>query len=101
MRLVIRDVPRHISRELDHRALRDFKRRALHFQLDTRRPDVIRTSASGAPGRRPTLQETVEAYLARRSLESDVDRAALVRLALQYLAEADAAEQTTTSATVG
>ena len=101
VRLVVRDVPRHVARELDHRALRDFKRRALHFHLDTRRPDIIRTSASGAPGRRPTLQETVEAYLARRPIEGDIDRAALVRLALHYLAEADAAEQTTTSAPAG
>src|SRR5664279_2413751 len=31
VRLVVRDVPRHIVRELDQKALRDYKRRALHF----------------------------------------------------------------------
>jgi DNA repair exonuclease SbcCD nuclease subunit len=46
VRLVVRDVPRHIARELDHKALRDAKRRALHFHLDTRRPDIIRSAAS-------------------------------------------------------
>jgi exonuclease SbcD len=91
VRLVVRDVPRHVVRELDHRALREYKRRALHFHLDARRPEVIRMSASGAPGRRPTLLETVEAYLSRRPLDADLDRAALVQLGVQYLKEADAA----------
>jgi hypothetical protein len=91
VRLVVRDVPRHIVRDLDHKALRDYKRRALHFHLDTRRPEIIRTSASGAPGRRPTLGEVVESYLTRRPMDADLDRAALVRLGVQYLKEADAA----------
>ncbi len=85
VRLVVRDVPRHIVRDLDHRTLREYKRRALHFHLDTRRPEIIRRSESGAPGRRPSLKETVESYLARRALESDIDRAALVQLGLHYL----------------
>ena len=42
VRLVVRDVPRHILRELDHKALRDYKRKALHFHLDTRRPEIVR-----------------------------------------------------------
>jgi DNA repair exonuclease SbcCD nuclease subunit len=87
VRLVVRDVPRHIVRDLDHRRLREFKRRALHFHLDTRRPEIIRRSESGAPGRRPTLKEMVESYLGRRSLESDIDRGALVTLGLRYLDE--------------
>lgn len=90
VRLVVRDVPRHIVRDLDHKSLRDFKRRALHFHLDTRRPELLRLSASGAPGRRPTLLETVESYLSRRPMDADLDRAAVVRLGLQYLREADA-----------
>lgn len=90
VRLLVRDVPRHVVRELDHRALRDYKRRALHFQLDTRKPEVIRLAASGAPGRRATLSETVETYLARRPLDADLDRPALIRLGLDYLREVDA-----------
>ena len=89
VRLVVRDVPRHIVRDLDHKSLRDYKRRALHFHLDTRRPELLRLSASGAPGRRPTLLETVESYLARRPMDADLDRAAVVRLGLQYLRDAD------------
>ncbi|MGH7720992.1 MAG: metallophosphoesterase family protein [Gemmatimonadaceae bacterium] len=101
VRLVVRDVPRHIVRELDHRALRDYKRRALHFQLDTRRPEIIRASASGAPGRRATLAETVAAYLSRRTVDGDVDRPELVRLGLQYLHEAALAEETPSSLLTG
>jgi hypothetical protein len=55
VRLVLRDVPRHVTRELNHKAIRDYRRRALHFFIDPRKPDVTRTHGQGAPGRRPTL----------------------------------------------
>jgi DNA repair protein SbcD/Mre11 len=90
VRLVVRDVPRHILRELDHKALREYKRRALHFHLDTRRPEILRVSASGAPGRRPSLAETVREKLQNRLLTSNIDREALVALGLRYLEEASA-----------
>jgi DNA repair protein SbcD/Mre11 len=90
VRLVVRDVPRHIARELDHKALREYKRRATHFHLDTRRPEILRVSAGGAPGRRPSLADTVREKLRARLLPSDVDREALVSLGLRYLEEADA-----------
>jgi DNA repair exonuclease SbcCD nuclease subunit len=92
VRQLARDVPRHIARELDHKALREFRRRALHFLLDTRRPEVIRMSASGAPGRRPSLRDLVRDKLWSRPLPSDIDRQALVDLGLRYLNEADALE---------
>jgi hypothetical protein len=94
VRLVVRDIPRHIARELDHGALRGFKRRALHFLLDTRRPEIIRVHGHGAPGRRPSLAETVREKLRSRVLESDIDREALVALGLRYLQEAEAATLT-------
>ena len=97
VRLIVRDVPRHVARELDHKALREYKRRALHFHLDTRRPEILRTSVSGAPGRRPSLAETVREKLSTRLLSSDVDRAALVALGLKYLEEADALSVTTSA----
>jgi DNA repair protein SbcD/Mre11 len=87
----IREIPRHIVRDLDHHALREFRKRALHFQLDTSPPEVIRSqSQAGAPGRRPTLAEIVRDKLHGRVLESDIDRSSLVDLGLQYLAEAEA-----------
>ncbi len=92
VRLLVRDVPRHVVRDLDHKTLREYKRQAVHFQLDTRRPEIIRSSAGGAPGRRPTLSEMLQGYLNRRPLEADVDRARLVALGLHYLDEAERAQ---------
>ena len=92
VRLVIRDLPRHITRQLDHRQLREFRRRALHFHLDPHRPEIIRSSAHGAPGRRPSLAEFVRDKLRERVLPSDVDREALVDLGLRYLKDAEERE---------
>jgi exonuclease SbcD len=89
VRLVIRDLPRHIMRELDQKALREFRRRALHFHLDTRRPEILRTHAQGAPGRRPSLAELVREKLQSRMLASDIDRDALVTLAMHYLQQVE------------
>ena len=90
VRLVVSDVPRHILRELDHRAIREYKRKALHFHLDTRRPEILRPKAGqGAPPRRASLAETVRAKLETRVLTENIDRGALVELGLQYLREAD------------
>src|SRR5262249_23617738 len=92
VRQMILDIPRHIFRELDHRALREFRRQALHYHLDARRPEVVRTSAAGAPGRRPSLLETVRDRLRSRELPADIDREALVDLGVRYLREADTVE---------
>jgi hypothetical protein len=89
VRLMVRDVPRHIARELDHKAIRDYKRSALNFHLDLRRPEPLRLHGTGAPGRRPSLNEIVREKLMTRSLESDVDRVTLVARALAYLDEAE------------
>ncbi|MEO8192801.1 MAG: DNA repair exonuclease [Gemmatimonadales bacterium] len=90
VRLIVRDVPRHILRDLDHRKIREFKRRALNFLLDARRPDPVRIlMASGAPGRRASLAETVQTMLETRDVTPGIDRKSLVSLGLHYLNEAD------------
>jgi len=90
VRLIVRDVPRHILRDLDHRKIREFKRRALHFLLDARRPMPPRIeSASGAPGRRASLTETVRQMLESRNVTPGIDRKSLVDLGLRYLDEAE------------
>jgi hypothetical protein len=91
VRLVAKDVPRHVARELDHQKLRDYQRRALHFTLDTRRPVVVRaaTAESGAPGRRPSLADTLREALRSRVLTSDIERDRLVELGAHYLREAE------------
>ena len=91
VRLVVRDVPRHILRELDHKAIRDYKRKALHFHLDTRRPEIVRPeTGQAAPGRRASLADTVRDKLRSRVLTENINREALVELGLHYLREADA-----------
>jgi hypothetical protein len=90
VRLIVRDVPRHVLRDLDHRKIREFKRRALNFLLDARRPIPPRIeTGSGAPGRRASLTETVRSMLETRSVTPGIDRKALVDLGLRYLDEAE------------
>jgi hypothetical protein len=91
VRLVVHDVPRHVARQLDYAALREWKAQALHFHLDLRRPEPARTIGVGTPGRRQTLPEIVADYLARRPLPAEVDRAAFVSAGTS-LVEAAAAE---------
>jgi predicted phosphodiesterase len=90
VRLVVTDVPRHLARQMDPKAVRDLKRRALHFNLDVRRPEVVRRSSSGAPGRRPSLAEVLREKLESRPVSAEIDRPAFVALGLEYLNKADA-----------
>jgi hypothetical protein len=85
VRLVVRDVPRHVARQLDHAAVRTYKGAALHFHLDLRRPEVHREVGVGAPGRRQTLPEIVRGYLARRPLPAEVDRGEFVRAGTELI----------------
>lgn len=81
VRQVVVNVPRTMARELDHAEIRNWKARALHFQLDLRRPEAAgRVVGIGAPGTRQTLPEIVAAHLAARPLPASVDREAFVRV---------------------
>jgi DNA repair protein SbcD/Mre11 len=91
VRIIIRDVPRHITRELNHKVIREYKRRALHFHVDARKPEPARRSASGGPVRRPSLADTVREKLQTRVLNDDLDRTTFVELGLKYLQDADLA----------
>ena len=79
VRLRVFDIPRHVSRELNHTAIRAFKTEALHFHLDLRRPEVHRMIGLGSPGRQ-TLPELVVSYLERRPLPAEIGREAFVQL---------------------
>jgi DNA repair protein SbcD/Mre11 len=91
VRLTVWDIPRHVARELDHKTIREYKRRALSFQLDLRRPELNRVGASGAPVRRPSLNDMVREKLATRPIDADIDRDALIERAIAYLDEAQVA----------
>jgi len=88
VRQLVFDVSRATARDLDHAAIRAYKARALHYQLDLRRPEVQRAVTSGAPGRRQTLPDTVQEFLEHRPLDADLDRAEFVRLGVEYVADA-------------
>lgn len=89
VRLVVRDIARPVSRELDHRALRDYKKRALSFILDFRRPEVTRRQTAGGPARRPSVADVVREQLNTRDIPTDLDRARLVELGMKYLDDAE------------
>lgn len=89
VRLIVRDIPRQVVRELDHAALRALKARVLHLQLEFRRPTQARTIGVGAPGRRPALRELVHEYLRRRPLPAEVDRDDFVQQGVALLREPD------------
>jgi hypothetical protein len=85
VRLRVFDIPRHVARELNHAAVREYKAQALHCHIDLRRPEVRRTIGMGAPGRRQTLPELVTSYLQGRPLPAELDREAFVRLGQELM----------------
>jgi len=89
VRQVVFDVPRPIARDLDYARIREFKSRALHYNIDVRRPPPSRTVGIGAPGLRHTLSELVAEYLERRPLSAEVDRKELADLGCEYMAEVE------------
>ncbi|GAB1342288.1 metallophosphoesterase family protein [Gemmatimonas sp.] len=94
VRVTVRNVARHVVRELDHGALREYRKRATHFHLDTRRPEPLpRRSGHGSStaggARRATLPELVGERLRERPLPAGVDREQFVTLGLRYLQQAE------------
>lgn len=80
VRLVVKNIPRHVARELDHVRLRELKATALHFHLDLRRPEAAeREEGNAAPGTRRTLPELVGDFLTRRPLPAELERDSFVR----------------------
>jgi hypothetical protein len=88
-RQVVKNVPRHLGRELNYTLIRGYKAEALHYQLDLRRPESHRETGVGAPGRRQTLPEIVQDYLSRRVLPGEVDREAFVKAGYDLMVEVE------------
>ncbi len=84
-RLVVDNVPSTLAHALDHAAVRAVRTRALHFQLDLRRPEAARVTGVGAPGPRLPLPDLVAEYLARRPLPAELDRSRFVAMGREYL----------------
>jgi DNA repair protein SbcD/Mre11 len=92
VRLVVRDVARHINNDLDHQAVRDYKRRAFHFQLELLRPDTRSVRGEAAPGHPQSLAEFVRERLRSRQLSPGVDREQLIERVFEYLDQATVSE---------
>jgi DNA repair exonuclease SbcCD nuclease subunit len=92
VRLLVWDVARATAHDLDHQGIRAFKARALHFQLDLRRPEERYHVGVGAPARRQTLPETVRDFLSRRLLDADVPRDEFVETGVAYVEQAGSGE---------
>lgn len=93
VRVTVRNVARHVVRDLDHAALREYRKRAMHFHLDTRRPDPLPRrkgeGGGGGSGKRATLSEIVAEHLRERALPPGVEREPFVTLGLHYLKQAE------------
>jgi DNA repair exonuclease SbcCD nuclease subunit len=94
VRLTIFDLPRELGRELDHRFVRECKARALHFQLDVRRPQAGPAAVSGERGRSYTLEQELENFVRHQWQPGtkEIDRERVLELAKKYLHQAGAAE---------
>jgi exonuclease SbcD len=88
VRLVLHDMPRELFRELNHRALREYRATALHFHLDARRPESRRSGLLPG-GVRRTLDQEVEWFITEhwRPTSSVIEKPRLLDLARLYLAE--------------
>ncbi|MEO8199290.1 MAG: metallophosphoesterase [Gemmatimonadota bacterium] len=82
VRIVVYNIPRHIARELNHRAIREYKAQALYFHLDLRRPEGERDSGLVPTGQRSTLRQILTSYLHNRPLPGDLDRESFQRLGM-------------------
>jgi hypothetical protein len=89
VRQVLFDVPRSLVRNLDHALIREYKARALQYRFDARRPEPKAVTGSIGTGRRQTLGEVVEEYIADRALTPGVSREALLELARGYLEQVE------------
>lgn len=92
VRVVARDIESHVKRELDHVMLREYRNRAMHFELVERRPEVKQLPSLELPSmvrRRAPIDELLRDALAKRELPSDIDRSEFETLGMQYLEQSE------------
>lgn len=85
VRLTVANISKVALRDLDHRAIREFKREAMHFLFNVEREDDRERSLGIATLKKKPLREIVAEELASRELPEDVDRSAFIELGLHYL----------------
>jgi len=85
VRQLVWDVTRSVRRELTHGQIRDFRKRALNYQLDLKIPETNREIGVGSPGRTSSVPQLMFDYLERIPLDADLDRKELIALARHHL----------------
>jgi DNA repair exonuclease SbcCD nuclease subunit len=81
-RCVVTNVSRDLKHQINHKQVREWKARALNFNLDLRKPEAEQsTHASRARLHKP-LDEQLAEFLGARTLDPAIDRAAFVERGL-------------------
>jgi exonuclease SbcD len=85
VRQLVWDVSRSVRRELAHEKIREFRKSALHYQLDLKSPETNREIGIGSPSKKLSIRDLMVDYLERTPLDVDVDRKDLIVLARHHL----------------
>jgi DNA repair exonuclease SbcCD nuclease subunit len=91
IRLTVREISKDARHHLNFAQLREWRHKALHFQLELQRPDE-ETSVVARTARMQKLDDTVREFLTGRTLAPDLDRTAFVETGMKYLSEAERTE---------
>lgn len=74
VRVIVTDCPQDVSRAVDHKMIKEFKRNALNLAVTYRRPEVIRVGGGSQYMRRMAvpLEQTMDECLAKRFANGDM-----------------------------
>lgn len=91
VRLVVYEVARAVKRELNRAQIREWRGRALEFQLDLRLAESEQSTPASRAALHKRLDETVASFLRARPLSADLEsrREELVNLGLEYLKDVE------------
>jgi exonuclease SbcD len=93
IRLVVESLPRAVQADLDYSAIREIRARALHFDLQIRRPSrsSLSEGREGQDDHARTVEEEWSEFAASYDIPSGVDREKFVSIGRQYLTKEEAA----------
>jgi DNA repair exonuclease SbcCD nuclease subunit len=90
-RCVVTNVSRDLKRQINHQQVRQWKARALNFNLDLRKPEAEVSTPERRAALHKTLDAHLDAFLRGRELPADVSRGDFVERGLEHFREAEEA----------